>query len=57
MYDYYNDNNDKDKKKKSKRGDDKFNKKAYKHAISMVESSGGKFLESAIDPKTGEPYS
>ena len=34
-----------------------FNVEAFKHAISMIESSGGKFLEAAIDPKTGKPSS
>lgn len=41
-----------DKKKKPS-----FNKKAYKHAIGMIESSGGKYLETGINPNTGRNYS
>lgn len=48
-------NNDNDKiKDKNPSG---FNEKAYRHAISMIESSGGKFLETGINPKTGRHYS
>jgi len=55
MHEFYNDDNkDKDKANKKK---SKFNRKAYKHAISMVESSGGKNLETPIDPETGKNYS
>jgi len=46
--------NDKDKDKGKKSG---FNSKAYKHAISMIESSGGKYLQTGIDPKTGKRLS
>lgn len=46
--------NDKDKDKGKKSG---FNSKAYKHAISMIESSGGKYLQTGIDPKTGKRFS
>ena len=35
----------------------KFNAAAYKHAIGMVESSGGKFLETGVDPATGKSWS
>lgn len=35
----------------------KFNAAAYKHAISMIESSGGKDLETGINPETGKRWS
>lgn len=44
-----------DKNKNSK--ETPFDSKAYKHAISMIESSGGKYLETGINPKTGKHYS
>jgi len=43
--------------KDTKRDPNKFNKEAYKHAIAMIESSGGKYLETGINPKTGKHYS
>ena len=46
----YNDN-DKDKKKK---GDGSFNKEEFKHAIAMIESSGGKYLDSKTSSAAGK---
>jgi len=43
-----------DKKPSSASG---FNIDAFKYAISMIESAGGKLLETGINPKTGRHYS
>ena len=40
--------------KKTKKKPSKFNKKAFKHAISMVESSGGKFMWNKTSSATGK---
>lgn len=47
----------KDKNNKNNPKPSKFNKKAFKHAIGMIESSGGKFLETGINPNTGKRWS
>jgi hypothetical protein len=44
-------------KENKEKGKPEFNIQAYKHAISMIESSGGKYLETGINPETGKPYS
>ena len=44
-------NNDDDKKQIKKPG---FNAQAFKHAISMIESSGGKFLDNKNSSAAGK---
>jgi hypothetical protein len=44
-------NNDDDKKQTKKPG---FNAQAFKHAISMIESSGGKFLDNKNSSAAGK---
>jgi hypothetical protein len=46
-----NNNTDKDKKKPTE-----FNRKAFKHAISVIESNGGKYME-AFKGESGSPLS
>jgi len=41
----------------NKKDSNSFNIDAYKHAIGMIESNGGKLLETGINPETGKHWS